>query len=148
MAANGKPNGKNMATKKTRKLEARSPLNGRWVFLSTRSAPPSPVPEAPCAHPPCTVVANAGASNDGRSSRNAVTPLCRATSTVPAVNRAIEAELRQLETGFALSGPAQLPSSRLTPARKTSRSSSFNSSRLDLPLEKISALRSRARAGG
>jgi hypothetical protein len=51
---------------------------------------------------------------------------------VPAVNRAIEAELKQLDMGFALTGPAPLPLSRASRGR-VSRSSSSNSNSFTRP---------------
>jgi hypothetical protein len=154
MAANGKPNGKNTATKKTRKVETRRPLHGRWVY-AYQLDPPQPEPRFRKLRA-LIRQAQSAARRGGRLwtgrivVETLVTHLLVVTNDrtqVPAVNRAIEAELKQLDTGFALSGPAQLPSSHATPARQVSHSSSFNSSKLDLPLEKISALRSRARVG-
>jgi hypothetical protein len=152
MAANGKSNGKNTATKQTRKLAARSPLNGRWVY-AYQLDPPQPEPRFRKLRA-LIRQAQLAAKRGGRLwtgrivVETLVTHLLIVTNDptqVPAVNRAIEAELKQLDTAFALSGPAQFPVSRATPARQASRSSSFNSSRLDLPLEKISALRSGGR---
>jgi hypothetical protein len=55
---------------------------------------------------------------------------------VPAVNQAIEAELKQLDMGFALTGPAPLPLSGATRAPRVPRSSSFKSSNHARPIEK------------
>jgi len=145
---------KNTATKKTRKPAARSPLNGRWVY-AYQLDPPQPEPRFRKLRA-LIRQAQSAAKRGGRLwtgrivVETLVTHLLIVTNDptqVPAVNRAIEAELKQLDTDFALSGPAQLPSSGATSAQKSWRSSSFNSSKLDLPLEKVSALRSRARAG-
>jgi hypothetical protein len=154
MAVNGKSNGKNTATNKTRKVEARRPLHARWVY-AYQLDPPQPEPRFRKLRA-LIREAQSAAKREGRVwtgrivVETLVTHLLIVTNDptqVPAVNRAIEAELKQLDTGFALSGPAQLPSSHATPARQASRSSSFNSSKLDLPLEKISALRSGGTAG-
>ena len=64
---------------------------------------------------------------------------------VPAVNRAIEAELKLLDMGFALTGPAPLPLSSATRTTASSRASSSRSSNRAMPLEKSSGHNGRPR---
>jgi hypothetical protein len=64
---------------------------------------------------------------------------------VPAVNQAIEAELKQLDMGFALTGPAPLPLSGATRGTRPGRASVSRPFSRAKPLEKSSSGNGRPR---
>lgn len=151
MAINGKTNGKKNGTKK---MEELSPLYARWVY-AYQLDPPQPEPRFKKLHA-LIRQAQSAAQRGGRLwtgrivVETLVTHLLIVTNhpdQVPAVNRAIEAELKQLDMGFALTGPAPLPLSRATLAARASRSSSSKSFNHAWPLEKSSARPSRSARG-
>jgi hypothetical protein len=141
MATNGKTNGKRTNGRTATKHE-RSPLHARWVY-AYQLDPPQPEPRFKKLHA-LIRQAQSAAQRGGRLwtgrivVETLVTHLLIVTNhpdQVPAVNRAIEAELKQLDMGFALTGPAPLPLSNATPVTRASRSSS-KSSNHGLLLEK------------
>jgi hypothetical protein len=151
MATNGKSNGKRNGKKNGAE---HSPLLGRWVY-AYQLDPPQPEPRFKKLHG-LVRQAQTAAKRDGRLWTGRivvealVTHLLIVTDhpgQVPSVNRAIETELRQLDMGFALTGPAALPFSSATRAKRASRSSSSKSSSLAQPLEKVSLLRARSTRG-
>ena len=133
MKANGRPGTK----------EGRSPLHARWVY-AYQLDPPQPEPRFKKINA-LVRQAQSAATRKGRLwtgrivVETLITHLLIVTDhpeQVPAVNRAIEAELKQLDMGFALTGPAPLPLSNGTRATRASRSSSSKSSNGARPLEK------------
>jgi hypothetical protein len=123
--------------------EGRSPLHARWVY-AYQLDPPQPEARFKKVNALVRQVQSA-ATRKGRLwtgrivVETLITHLLIVTDhpeQVPAVNRAIEAELKQLDMGFALTGPAPLPLSNGTRATWASRSSSSKSSNGAQPLEK------------
>jgi hypothetical protein len=138
MATNGKKSNGRPAPK-----EGRSPLHARWVY-AYQLDPPQPEPRFKKIHA-LLQQAQSAAKRKGRMwtgrivVETLITHLLIVTDhpdQVPAVNRAIEAELKQLDMGFALTGPAPLPLSNGTRATRAFRSSSSRSSNGARPLEK------------
>jgi hypothetical protein len=135
MATHGKKINGRPATR-----EGRSPLHARWVY-AYQLDPPQPEPRFKKINA-LVRQAQSAATRKGHLwtgrivVETLITHLLIVTDhpeQVPAVNRAIEAELKQLDMGFALTGPAPLPLSNGTRATRASRSSSSNRAR---PLEK------------
>jgi len=136
--ANGKGNGRT-AAKATNGAH-----NDRWVYAYELD-PPQPEPRFKKIHA-LFKEAHAAAKRKGRLwtgrivTETLLTHLLIVTDNpehVPAVNKAIEMELKHLNMGFALNGPARLPLSRVTFAPRASRSSSRSSGRVSA-LEKSS----------
>jgi hypothetical protein len=143
MAANGKTNGKRNRTKNNGATKDGSPLHSRWVY-AYQLDPPQPEPRFKKLHM-LIRQAQMAAQRGGRLwtgrivVETLVTHLLIVTNhpdQVPAVNRAIEAELKLLDMGFALMGPAALPLPQGTRAVRGSRASSKSTHAA--PLEKIS----------
>ena len=134
MATNGKKGNGRPAT---------SPLHARWVY-AYQLDPPQPEPRFKKINA-LVRQAQSAATRKGRLwtgrivVETLITHLLIVTDhpdQVPAVNRAIEAELKQLDMGFALTGPAPLPLSRATRAQRGSPSSSSKSFNRIQPIEK------------
>jgi hypothetical protein len=142
MATNGKSNGKKNGKKNGAE---RSPPLARWVY-AYQLDPPQPEPRfkklTGLVRQAQTAAKRDGRLWTGRIVVEAlVTHLLIVTDhpgQVPTVNRAIETELKQLDMGFAMTGPAALPLASAPRAKGASRSG------LAGPLEKISPLRARA----
>ena len=150
MAANGKKtNGR-----KAIRLEQGPPYD-RWVY-AYQLDPPQPEPRFKKINS-LVRQAQSAAKRKGRIwtgrivVETLITHLLIVTDhpeQVPAVNRAIETELKQLDMGFALTGPAPLPLSRATRAGGASRSSSSKSFNRAQPLEKSRAVSARTARDG
>jgi hypothetical protein len=119
------------------------PLLARWVY-AYQLDPPQPEPRFKKIHA-LVQQAQATAKRRGRMwtgrivVETLITHLLIVTDhpeQVPAVNRAIEAELKQLDMGFALTGPAPLPLSGATRAQRGSRAVSSKPSNRVEPIEK------------
>jgi hypothetical protein len=138
MATNGKKSNGRPAAK-----EGRSPLHARWVY-AYQLDPPQPEPRFKKINA-LVRQAQSAAIRKGRLwtgrivVETLITHLLIVTDhpdQVPAVNRAIETELRQLDMGFALTGPAPLPLSRATRAQRAPRLSPSKSFNHAEPIEK------------
>ena len=142
MATKVKSNGKNKNDRTATNKGNHGPLPARWVY-AYQLDPPQPEPRFKKIHA-LVQQAQSAAKRKGRMwtgrivVETLITHLLIVTDhpeQVPAVNRAIEAELKQLDMGFALTGPAPLPLSRATRGR-ASRSSSSKSFNSPEPIEK------------
>jgi hypothetical protein len=132
LKSNGK-NGKKRNARTATKVE-RGPPYDRWVY-AYQLDPPQPEPRFKKINA-LVRQAQSAAVRRGRIwtgrivVETLITHLLIVTDhpeQVPAVNRAIEAELKQLDMGFALTGPAPLPLSGATRVHRGSRTSSSNS---------------------
>jgi hypothetical protein len=151
MALGGKSNGKKTNGKLNGKGNGRAPalkerraLQTRWVY-AYQLDPPQPEPRFKkinaLVQKAQTVARRGGRLWTGRIVvETLVTHLLIVTDDpeqAPAVNRAIETELKQHAMGFALTGPAALPLSSATSAMRT-HSSASKSAASAVPLEKAS----------
>lgn len=152
MAINGKTSGNRNGTKvrngrATAEKERRA-LNTRWVY-AYQLDPPQPEPKFKkinaLVHQAEAAATRGGHLWTGRIVvETLVTHLLIVTDDpqqAPAVNRAIETELKQRAMGFALTGPAALPLSSATHAMGVRSSSSKSAA----PLEKAWTRSARAR---
>lgn len=143
--ANGKANGKGNGRRRRVTDGKPGPDGGRWVYAYQLDPPQ---PELRFSKLKALVRdAQKAAKREGRLwtgrivVETLITHLLIVTdhpNQAPAVNRAIEAELKQLDMGFALNGPARLPWSRVTSGRTSRLSKSFDAAR---PIEKVSGRR-------